>query len=457
MYRSFRIVSMKIAALTGVFCVIYTLIIAARIALSGQETFLQDIAFHYLVALEGYILGLIIVGDRKGKLPVLLMALAGLLTAFTVFFLYRDRGVWEGALEALFVLILYFLGFRAFYTPFSMILSSRKAVAGAVIIAVFMGASLYFTELIFARRYVMFFLYIFLASFLLVKNQSGIDEAFIKRHIDHAVIPGKMRKYNTSLIAGMYIAIVVLTNIRAIVRGLAAALRFVVLNSIYVLFQLFLFLSGLFKQGKAEAPSGDAANMLPDLGENSGNGIVSIILTVIMCILGAMVLYAIIKRLPAALSSAFKKLKRTLLRFFEFLKRLFKMYGGEPEEADDYEDEIETLKERENGKKTDAGKRYGNVGKQLGRIKDPVQKIRFIYGVILHGLKSKDIEILKSDTTSEVLNKSRKLEEVGKPLSRITEVYEQVRYAEAVPDAENIESSEANFLEISKRLGIRKK
>ncbi len=456
MDRNLRSIALKIIAVTGIFCFLYPLLLMLRMLIFTENGGGWAGLYNYCLALGGFICSLLLIGHGKGKIPVLKAGLTVLIPMVLSIVLYRASGSGREAYEVLIGILMYFTGFRAFYVPPASLLSGKKVWLGAGILFACLIVSFYFRQLAAARPYVLFFTYGFLGMVLLVSNQTGIDEAFIKRHIDRANIPGNMRKYNTSLVVWLYAVIVILINVKAIVNAIAVFLHWLVIQIVNCAAWLFLLLSRLFKQSESGAPSG-GQNPLPDMGANTQKGILPVILTILIGLLAAYLLYVLGKRLPSALRALRDKLKELFDRVAGYLGNLLKVYGDGAEEIDDYEDDVQTVKVGDALQEKQLKRQLGRIRRGLRGITDPVQKVRYIYGMLLQELKERDIDVRKSDTAGEVLRKVKSVQGAEQPFAGITTIYEEVKYGGEIPEAVKVESVEAEFKKMEEVLKRRKK
>lgn len=456
MDRNLRSIALKITAVTGVFCFLYPLLLMLRMLIFTENGGNWEGLYNYCLMMGGFICSLLLVGDRKGKVPALKAALAVLIPMALSIVLYRESGSGRGAYEVLIGILLYFTGFRAFYIPPASLLSGKKVWLGAGVLFACLIASFYFRQLASAKPYVLFFTYGFLGMVLLLSNQTGIDEAFIKRHIDRANIPGNMRKYNTSLVVGLYAVIVILINIKAIVNAIAAFLHWLVIQLVNCAAWVFMLLSRLFKQSESGAPPG-GQNPLPDMGANTQKGILPVILTILIGLLAVYLLYILGKRLPSALRALGAKLKILFGRVAGYLGNLLKVYGDGAEEVDDYEDDVQTLKVENQLQEKQLKRQWGRIKKGIRGITDPVQKVCYIYGILLQGLKERGIDVRKSDTAGEVLRKVKSVQGAGQSFACITTVYEEVKYGGAIPEFEKVKNVEEEFKKVEEALKRGKK
>lgn len=456
MDRNLRSIALKIIAVTGIFCFLYPLLLMLRMLIFTENGGGWAGLYNYCLVLGGFICSLLLIGDRKGKVPVLKAALTVLIPVALSIVLYRESGSGRGVYEVFIGILLYFTGFRAFYVPPASLLSGKKVWLGAGVLFACLIVSFYFKQLAAARPYVLFFTYGFLGMVLLVSNQTGIDEAFIKRHIDRANIPGNMRKYNTSLVVWLYVVIVILINVKAIVKAMAAFLHWLVIQIANCAAWLFLLLSRLFRQSESGAPPG-GQNSLPDMGADTQRGILPVILTILIGLLAAYLLYVLGKRLPSALRALRDKLKTLFDRVAGYLGNLLKVYGDGAEEVDDYEDDVQTVKVGDALQEKQLKRQLGRMRRGLRGITDPVQKVRYIYGMLLQGLKERDVDVRKSDTAGEVLRKVKSVQGAEQPFAGITTIYEEVKYGGEIPEAVKVESVEAEFKKMEEVLKRRKK
>lgn len=456
MDRNLRSMALKITAVTGIFCFLYPLLLMLRMLIFTENGGGWEGLYNYCLMMGGFICSVILIGDKKGKVPALKAALPVFIPMVLSVVLYRESGIGRGAFEVPVGILLYFTGFRAFYVPPASLLSGKKVWLGAGVLFACLTASFYFRQLASARPYVLFFTYGFLGMVLLVSNQTGIDEAFIKRHIDRANIPGNMRKYNTSLVVWLYVVIVILINVKAIVNAIAALLHRMVIQAVNCIAWLFILFSRLFKQN-ASGTSPGGQNSLPDMGANTEKGILPVILTILIGLLAVYLLYILGKRLPSALRALGAKLKTLFGRVAGCLGNLLKVYGDGAEEVDDYEDDVQTVKVGDALQEKQLKRQLGRMRRGLKGITDPVQKVRYIYGILLQGLKERDIDVRNSDTAGEVLRKAEFIQGAEEPFASITKVYEKAKYGGEIPEAVKVESVEAEFKKMEEVLKRRKK
>ena len=81
----------------------------------------------------------------------------------------------------------------------------------------------------------------------------------------------------------------------------------------------------------------------------------------------------------------------------------------------------------------------------LKDISDPVERVRHMYSAILHMLPLLGVQRDLSDTTMELLQKTTLSEKVSRELSLFTEIYNQVRYGDKVPDTCMLAEAERHF------------
>jgi hypothetical protein len=184
----------------------------------------------------------------------------------------------------------------------------------------------------------------------------------------------------------------------------------------------------------------------PDDSGGLARDIMGIVFYIVVGILIIVILYKLFKALPAKFRSMYQKIH-------DLIKgKLIQLFSNEVNN-DEYSDEVEVV--RPDDANTDTASVRNELRKQrrnISRIKDPVQKVRYSYLAIMTGLRRHKIEILKSDTTGEIYGKSLSITGIDKEFKKITALYDKVRYDDRVPDEKALDEMEASLDEVTHRL-----
>ena len=123
----------------------------------------------------------------------------------------------------------------------------------------------------------------------------------------------------------------------------------------------------------------------------------------------------------------------------------------------DYDDEIETVKPQKiTNKKKDIRNKIRSAKRDLKTIRDPAERVRYIYGSALCILRIMGISIEKSDTTIEIYIKSMQICGIDQPLFILTGVYNRVRYGNYTPDATALMEAENQYTQAVEMLRQKK-
>lgn len=116
----------------------------------------------------------------------------------------------------------------------------------------------------------------------------------------------------------------------------------------------------------------------------------------------------------------FKGLKKMVTDLYRFFR---KDRNTKTLRHSDYIDEIDTLFSVDDGFEQ---VRYTVRG--LYKIKDPVKKVRYAFGLVMSDLKEKKVEIRHSDTVTVIEEKSKVIENLDQYMEPLSKMYEGVRY-----------------------------
>ncbi|HBN85020.1 MAG TPA: hypothetical protein DDZ89_14395 [Clostridiales bacterium] len=119
------------------------------------------------------------------------------------------------------------------------------------------------------------------------------------------------------------------------------------------------------------------------------------------------------------LVKGFKKLITGIFRFFRRDKET------KTERHSDYIDEIDTWFVDE-----DNADRVRYTVRGLYKIKDPVRKVRYAFGLVMSDLKEKKVGIRYFDTVTVIGEKSKVIKDLDQYMDPLCEMYEHVRYGD---------------------------
>jgi len=159
---------------------------------------------------------------------------------------------------------------------------------------------------------------------------------------------------------------------------------------------------------------------------------------------GIFLLYAVYK-LARKLALKVREAAYYILRR---IRDLLKSTPGEKETVnEDYVDESETLKPPADEKRL-LKRRIKGLSRSIHSIKDPVEKVRYVYRLIIFILVGRNVEIGTNDTTGEILRKSRSVTGREGNFEQITGIYDKVRYGDRIPEDREIADVERNYSEL---------
>jgi len=276
-------------------------------------------------------------------------------------------------------------------------------------------------------------LYFLIFAYLVVRNQDDIDEnIYNKKFVEKSILPKNLRRVNTGAAIFIFLVLLFLSNFKAVVSGLIhLAGRFV--RTIIIAVVSFL---GQVTPDAGGSGMSETEELVPQLGEAPPSPYLDLVFNIlkyfIVLYLSYKLVFLIISKIPAIVPALAK-----------FLKKLFRIRTDKQDfEESDYIDEAEiVLPERTERDSRGARKRKRRTGRQLRKIKDPSERVRYMYGLILDALPLRGVKPLPSDTTAEILAKAGGTD----GLHPFTAIYDHVRYGGMVPDKETLAEAEAHY------------
>ncbi|MDQ2084931.1 hypothetical protein RBH29_00575 [Herbivorax sp. ANBcel31] len=85
--------------------------------------------------------------------------------------------------------------------------------------------------------------------------------------------------------------------------------------------------------------------------------------------------------------------------------------------------------------------------RQAEKIKNPKEKVKYLYGFILKNMSIKGINIEKSYSTGEIYKKAEKINQLDRPFRKVTSMYDRVKYGEKIPYSSQVDDTKNNVVE----------
>jgi hypothetical protein len=450
---------MRIIALTAVFTFIYPAAMILRTLIFGDEG-----GYTYLLAGAGYTIlgfagGLMAASEKKTLfLPVLgniyIAYFLMLIPALLIIITHIGTGVWRALFEEALLPALFIPALRTASRPMGAVLTRNRIYTGAVMLLASLLTTRYVESLLYLLIRAAVFACVFIILSMIFKNQEALDDSLLsRRNEDIASLPKKIRRFNIVSILMVIAGAFLLFFLRDIVIYLFAVSGRVLGFLIILFMKLLALLMPAGEEGGAQHEQGQMPELPKD--ESTGNPILDLIFKIVFIILAGYILY---KALPVVL----RKLRSLVLKLIEMVKKLFVPESKETQkQVDEYSDEVEILnasKKPEN--KHSRGKKARRDLKGLKKISNPVEKIRYMYGLILDMLNSEKQLVKHGDTPREICIKSREIIERSESaeciksmectdsiecMESLTHSYETVRYGDRMPDTGELLKAEENF------------
>lgn len=463
--RHTRIKILSIAAIDSVIYSVYTVI---RTALFKEDGGLLAAVLFAFTAACAYTAGTILLGgrisaaeraskaktvkfisfmlnieDSAGSISAVIAWLIIAAPAALTFFVYRGYGTLRCLLELFYSIIIYIIALKQSRHTADRIMIKGAVYISLVLIAACLELPYFLGDLMYLRKWFFASLYLFILAYLIVRNQEDIDKnIFSQKHIEKSILPKNLRRFNFASVLVVYTVIVLAFNLKDIIIAVLDLLgklaKAIGIAIIWILNHIFSD-SGI-------AENADINNNIPEMFPPAEAVAVRPFLNLMGNILKYFILLYVTYRLILLLVRRVPPLCRKIAGW---IRKLFSIENGK-DTADgcmDYSDETEVVRIVKDKKvKTFAGK-AGGGRRSLKGIKDPVERVRFMYSGILGAISGLGVDKAESDTTRDIICKTSVVSSnTASPLSCFTDIYDEVRYGELIPDKTLLEKSQEYYV-----------
>ena len=411
--------------------------LTGRLLLGKPPAFVSRIANLRFIRFSSFMLH---IRDASRSTAVAFALGTALLPVFFTLLSYQSHGMWRILFEILITMIAFTVSLSHSKKSFSEIFSNTAIYSGFFVFIVCLEVPYFINRLGHLRPWLFAGSYFFILTYLIIKNQEDIDQnIFHKKHVEKSMLPKNLRKFNTLSVFFIFLLILLISNFKTVVMyflGLLGKLALLITKGI-------LWVMGLlFSSDEIIQPSGSPK---PDdnifmMEGNATHPFWDLLVNILKYVVLIYILYRIV--LLAA-----KWIPLIAGKVIRWIKKLFSgKIGDSQDEITDYCDETEVLRPTRIRSSRRNVKRHAKRSRRdLRKISDPVEKVRYIYSSILRLLPDIGVKPEKSETTLELLKKTAFLSEINKELSPVTDIYNQVRYGEVIPDTGVLDKAEEHF------------
>ena len=361
--------------------------------------------------------------------------------------LFFQKGFLRAVYESVVALVFYVIGLKTSYLDYDAIFGSKKFAAGIFVFGGYLIITTYFEGFTCFKVVFTILAFTFILFSLLLQNQSNLDMVFIRKDRNLPTIPENIRRYNGLVVLLFFISILILFNLKNIVV-FALKIAGMIMEIVgWLLLKLMLLLYPIPEKSEP----GQTRQQVPFFGDENTpqNPWIGLIYNVIFYLIFFYALYKLIPILHKAVMKAIVKLAN-------FLKKLLgKLIKDSVQEVGDYYDEVEVIKPSdEEIDPRKLNKKLRSLKRDLSKITDPIEKVRYLYALVILSLKSRNLEIKSSDTTGEILCKSKKIQGLDSHMKGFTMSYNKVRYGDRIPTPAEVAAVEKDY---SRALEVMKK
>lgn len=418
-----RITILKILSYLSLLMGFYPIIKVIKVSLLGKSPVFSEILFYIIIILLIHFSVRLIMRKISDEWNLMLAHSVLIIPAAVTAILYYRHGISVMLFEIFITAVLGFIIVRAYFKEYSRSVKGIKVYVAVFSMVPAFAVSTFSEPCMYLKKSFFVISYIYLLLVLIIRNQSNIDDVFNKRFDKSSGLPVKIREYNTYNIMAIFTFLLLFFNAKDAVIFILELVG-MVLTSLISLF----FVAISFFMMDIDIDEYYMRNQVSDILANTQD---NIFIDIIIAALAALAVY---KLLPAIAS-----LSVNLIRMF--IKYIFHVKEEKTPELQYYTDTVEiVVPSKLKGKEKPERKKINikSALKLAEKIKNPQEKIKYLYSVILMSMCLKGIEIKKFDTTGEICKKADETGEFGHQLRKVTRIYDKVKYGEQLPDQEEI-------------------
>lgn len=399
-----RLFLMKILALTSIFLILYPSVQFVRYKLFNIQSAFPWFFILVFLLFMGYTA--LLFYPRLNSKRIRLLSFIIPLVSITL--LYINSNLTRIFFELLLSMICWYVGVHNINRPYEQIFNTRRFVIGMIVffaLFIIKGSSN-------QQNQVLIVLPIFIVIYFIVKNQSVLDMHIFKNYKQTDGFEG-FRIHN---LKKLFLISLILICCLFLIWIPLSKINFPNIGP--------LWNNHISAPPPKNLPKAGAETIYKPIVYKSN----STTLIAVIIIASAVVIYLIFLLI---------KYRKAIMKFFSKSRtRIIKEY-------EDYVLEEEMLNKKEKNKQAEDKnisapsfrKRHLTA---LKKITDPVEKMRYLYGIMLDIIINKKIDISKSDTSMEINEKSLQFRDLEGICDNITREYNSARYGGIVPSQDNI-------------------
>lgn len=272
-------------------------------------------------------------------------------------------------------------------------------------------------------------LFLFGAAFAFCRNQSNIDHLMQRRRHRMEHLPGRIRRYNLLLMAGLLAVVLLGFCFRASIAGALKAVGQMLLWLLALAVRAAVFLAGLFAGETASEAAGDGGMPpLPEFMVEEGRERDNTWVIVLFSLFFIWLLWLKRREIFAWLRRGWDGALRLIKKLFGERKALFPQEGSEY-----YEDRVESLqpRPRESREGRFGARHWKRRCRELLRRPGGAEDVRESYRLMLRWLSLKGEAPSPGETPEEFCRAA--MEAAGEDWTAPTRAYCRVRYGELSP------------------------
>ncbi|MDP4093332.1 MAG: hypothetical protein Q8920_08225 [Bacillota bacterium] len=473
MRRSIKVNILKIASLAAVVSFLYTLEISLRYILFKSTGGLLGCSYPVIVFVTGCIAGSVLTA-KGSELMTRLMSKPSARVFFqndvqrwifeksltyssvlvpVLFTIVLYAGSRRILFETITAAVFYIWGITKHNKEYYQVLDRNNIVFGSSVsaLALFLSEVVPGMGLITPNLFASAYIFVFIL--FITRNQFNLERnIYSRRGSDKSAASIEIKRRNIIFTAVIFSITVIIFNIRSIYEFMALVVRKIIAVILLTIYYPIKFVNGLLdKNGVQSTGLNDAASNLQHKSTKGSVFFEALYIVLLIAALHFIIKYIMKRR--KRISNFFSRQLRAIINILRKLTVKVNPTVYEKPVILDYTDEVENITKSGMSRNRKGNTRDGiTYGINAKRIKNPVQKVRYIYCSLVNSLLDKNVGINKSDTARDIYIKANSYKDLGSDLDDITKLYEKVRYADNIPTLEEIDLYEKEYSNAVKQL-----
>jgi len=458
---------MRAIAMTGLLLAAFPAVMQLATGFWSIESGFADFVYGWLIMITGFILPMMLtrkllpdyeyINSKKFKtFKKLIFAGMVVIPILAAIIIYDGSKAFFYALSGM---LYFYLGIKGYYREYFEILNQKAILTGIFLCLVSVIETTAFSKCAIYENVVLYFVYAFIIIAAVVINQNSMDIA-VRTNGTAAAGKARIRFFNIFCVVVILLTILAVVNYTSSISVIKSVYDFIKSFPSYLMGMsaYLVYIFGFLTRKRDKLPESlnkeqGSIDSFNDLQAKTGNPIFTVIAIVVFLIVVAVLLFIFGRRLTHWFK---EKILKRVISFFKYLNSIISSFFAvdDADEEKYYIDEfskVQKIRHIDKGQKEYKKKTARSFG-HIDMINDPVEKIRYIFGLIIESLVHRGVDITKSDTVGEINEKAPQELKEGGHFKDVSEIYSKTRYGEIIPDEAEVKKARDTCKELLQKM-----